>query len=524
MAEYQDREHFIPLRKSDLIELLSRDKQLSAAEREPFRQFCTLVSAVFHFEYLRQLEDLKDTYAPFDPDADTKPLQPVSDAQRLKNEVELFEKFTSLMERANFKRLKREEVERALQEVASVSGINTHVDLGMFESLELFVRGDVMGTHSPPLVGQAGQNGRNPHPALPAPRADREASAAQATRPRHRHLAGVPEDFQGHPQGGSGYALARRTVRFSRLDQALIIYPLAAGIGLTLYNIGASIMESSLAAAGSLVTWGLAGAIGGYGYKSYHSYQVKKQDYSLKLTKSLYYKSLDNNTGVLMRLLDEAEEQECRETFLAYFCLWKYAPPEGWTAEQLDDYVELYLEGNANLKVDFEIGDALAKLERLKIVRKIGDSLPRPTARQGVGDARLDVGQLFQVQSVGTGASRRSSNLSSRLAEATRPQVKLWRSNAKWRSTSSDVPNGSPLGRMVVGSLSTVPTFSASSTASTPRPRQATSNSVCRSCLWSGRLANPTRPSVFRGEPSMRSGSLPIASARSSEVLSEPEA
>ena len=150
------------------------------------------------------------------------------------------------------------------------------------------------------------------------------------------------------------------------MDQALIIYPLAAGIGLTLYNIGASIKESSLAALGSLLTWGLAGAVGGYGYKSYHSYQVKKQDYSLKLTKSLYYKSLDNNTGVLMRLLDEAEEQECRETILAYFCLWKFAPPEGWTAEQLDDYIELYLEGNANLKVDFEIGDALAKLERLE--------------------------------------------------------------------------------------------------------------------------------------------------------------
>ncbi len=118
----------------------------------------------------------------------------------------------------------------------------------------------------------------------------------------------------------------------------------------------------------------MAGALGGYGYKSYHSYQVKKQDYSLRLTKSLYFKSLDNNTGVLMRLLDEAEEQECRETFLAYFFLWKYAPPEGWRAEQLDDYVELYLEGNANLKVDFEIGDALAKLERLKIVRKVGDA------------------------------------------------------------------------------------------------------------------------------------------------------
>ncbi len=82
MAEYKDREHFIPLRKSDLIELLRKDKKLSAAEREPFRQFCTLISAVFHFEYLKQLEELKDAYAPFDPDADTKPLRPVSAEER----------------------------------------------------------------------------------------------------------------------------------------------------------------------------------------------------------------------------------------------------------------------------------------------------------------------------------------------------------------------------------------------------------------------------------------------------------
>jgi len=139
---------------------------------------------------------------------------------------------------------------------------------------------------------------------------------------------------------------------------------------------GASLLGSGLAALGTLLSWSRVAALGGYSYKSYHAYQVKKQDYALRLTKSLYFQTLDCNTGVLMRVLDEAEEQECRETFLAYFCLWLYAPPEGWNAEQLDDYVELYLEGNANLKVDFEIGDALEKLERLKIVRKSGDAAP----------------------------------------------------------------------------------------------------------------------------------------------------
>jgi hypothetical protein len=76
---------------------------------------------------------------------------------------------------------------------------------------------------------------------------------------------------------------------------------------------------------------------------------------------------------VLFHLLDEAEEQECREALLAYYCLWRYAPPEGWTMSDLDDYVEMDLERLADIKVDFEIDDAMAKLERLQLVVKNGD-------------------------------------------------------------------------------------------------------------------------------------------------------
>src|SRR5262249_57164870 len=55
------------------------------------------------------------------------------------------------------------------------------------------------------------------------------------------------------------------------------------------------------------------------------------------------------------------------------FCLWKFAPPQGWTAGQLDDYMELYLEGTAKLKVDFEIADALKKMTRLRLVEADGE-------------------------------------------------------------------------------------------------------------------------------------------------------
>src|SRR5262249_14619254 len=76
--------------------------------------------------------------------------------------------------------------------------------------------------------------------------------------------------------------------------------------------------------------------------------------------------------------------QEVREVLLAYFFLWKHAPAQGWTAPQLDDYVEMYLESEAKLEVDFEIGDAVAKLERLGLVRTVTAAAPQVHLEQVV--------------------------------------------------------------------------------------------------------------------------------------------
>src|SRR5262249_6390887 len=122
-----------------------------------------------------------------------------------------------------------------------------------------------------------------------------------------------------------------------------------------------------------LALYGPLSVILGYGYKQYAGYQWTRKTYASRLTESLYYQNLDSNAGVLNRLVDEGEEQDCREAILAYFHLWRNAPLEGWAQAQLDDYIELDLEKKLNLKVDFEVDDAIAKLERLKLVRRNGD-------------------------------------------------------------------------------------------------------------------------------------------------------
>jgi hypothetical protein len=96
---------------------------------------------------------------------------------------------------------------------------------------------------------------------------------------------------------------------------------------------------------------------------------VSRQTYTLQLTQSLYYQNLDNNAGVMFRLLDEAEEQEIREVLLSYFYLWRYAGDGGWTAAQLDDYIELELGKRLNMELDFEIEDAVRKLEAAGLVK-----------------------------------------------------------------------------------------------------------------------------------------------------------
>ena len=76
---------------------------------------------------------------------------------------------------------------------------------------------------------------------------------------------------------------------------------------------------------------------------------------------------------MLFRLLDEAEEQECREAILAFFFLWHHAPDNGWSRAELECAVEGCLAQLVNLKVDFKIGDPLAKLEKLRVIEKQDD-------------------------------------------------------------------------------------------------------------------------------------------------------
>ena len=82
-------------------------------------------------------------------------------------------------------------------------------------------------------------------------------------------------------------------------------------------------------------------------------------------------------------LADAAEEEDFKEAILAYSFLLKC--PAGLSASALDAQIEAWFQEQYQSELDFEISDALAKLEGMHLVELTGEvyrALPLDKAKQ----------------------------------------------------------------------------------------------------------------------------------------------
>ena len=369
MGEHTDREHYIPIGKRDLVDLLSGDAGLDPAAQAAFRRLADMLTAAFHFEYHKLLDDLKEVYAPFDPDRVTAALRPPSAEEKAAKLDALARHFVHLMERANFERLSEDAIRESMKSV-SAWGVNMDVDFSVFERLELFVRGDAIGRR---YLRRWYRPWRLDAIDLPI---YRRLVLFVKLRPSKRLPREIDTNdvflkvFKDIPKIDLEMLLPGARLRMPGLSRLKLGSSLIGSGGWVGYSVFKQVVSTGL---NPYLAVGPLAAVLGYGYKQYFGYQSTKNAFSLRLAQSLYYQTLGNNVGVLSALVDEAEEQECREALLAYYHLWRHAGPGGWPAPQLDAHVEADLERRTGLKIDFEIDDALGKLERLKLVTKQDD-------------------------------------------------------------------------------------------------------------------------------------------------------
>jgi len=364
-AVRRSREQFIPLRRARLVQLLAEDDEISVEERSQFARWCARLMAVMHHEYHGHLEAIKNDYDLFNPDVATSgEIEKTSD-ERHEAATRLFSNLTSLLKSANYQRLSREAIEAAA-ETASDWGVNLNVEFEVFEHLEVFSRGDVISarTRRHWMTGYRRES-------VDVPVYERLVVLFQLRE--HKRLDHTVDTqaiylklFKNIPKQDIDMLLPCGNFQMSWLDHGKVIVPTMSGLLM-------AVAKGFTAAIGALFHgfWGVVAFLGfiggtaGYGVKSLLGYIRTKNKYQLNLTRSLYYQNLDNNAGVIFRILDEAEEQECREVILAYALLRRRAGQAGWTEDELDAAAERFLQDALGFAVDFEVADALRKLVRL---------------------------------------------------------------------------------------------------------------------------------------------------------------
>jgi len=367
------REHFIPLRKTDLIRRLTESATIPAAQRAAFHEFCRLLDATFHFRFHDCFEQLKDAYAPFNPDAVTAAADALAETSHPELLDQLFERFHGLLQQANYEHLDRAAIEAALG-AASDWGVRINVDLDAFERLDVYIRGDVMDQRA----RRRWQTMFRPE-VVDVPIYERLVVIFRLHRPPRLARNVIAEAvyiklFKNIPKQDVDMLLPASSVKMTWLDRGRIMLPTLSGVSLSIYKIVTTgLLLAYTSFVGLIAFLGTVGGTIGYGVKSFFGYLRTKDKYQHNLTRSLYYQNLDNNAGVLFRILDEAEEQEFREAALAYYLLAYEADTAGWTSAHLDRRAEQLIMQWIKIDVDFEVSDALRKLKELELVRTTGD-------------------------------------------------------------------------------------------------------------------------------------------------------
>ena len=393
MSSTINRGRFIPFRKADIVDMCIGDARLSDTEKKKLRNFFRILEAVFHFEFQQRLETLKNCFSPFNSDTDTVSYTTYTEETKAKLQKQLVSELTSVLQAANFERVTPQDLNQALAE-ESLFKIRLEVNFDDFEDIIFFRRGESIKQET--LVKFFGLqkktiNFTNYDRVLVYVKfKDQQYFEAHKRKDLYFEPGStLIKLFQNIPKADLEMLFPNSEVRMKPLDKLVIGVPAAiSGIIVVASKLGASlILVGSVLAfwlgftdknvqinQQHLIALGAGlGALGGFLFRQISKFKNRKIRFMKALADNLYFKNLDNNAGVFFHLIDAAEEEEFKEAALAYFFL--SMEKQGLTRTELDNLIEKWFEDNFKCRIDFEIDDALAKLERFEIVMREGDIL-----------------------------------------------------------------------------------------------------------------------------------------------------
>jgi hypothetical protein len=397
------RDGYIAARKAELGRVIAAE---NGADGTKLGDLFKLLGAFLHHEAHERLEALKSLYDPLDPDA------PPSRRDVSLAAFEAFEAaLTEALTRANFVEIDPDTVQTR-ETTKLITGLSIKPEQAGIRRVRFFARGarpdrvilkrwfglqrrEIEVQSMDDVVVLLGFKAEDE--ALQ--RADRRALQHMrrgvrqgAALVKHFRNVAAPELVTLHP--GAKPSMRPR-------DQVLLAGPAVVAGAPVLINLWPALtvifavlaayfgaqgvieeneLKRALAAVSGLV------AVGAFVMRQRLKYEAQTLRYQKQLADTVYFRNLANNAGVLDLLIGAGEDQDVKEAFLAYDVLLRAAGP--MAKAEIDKAAETFLRERFRLDIDFEIHDALGKLERLGLVRRDGDLYSAAAPDEAL--ARLD--------------------------------------------------------------------------------------------------------------------------------------
>jgi hypothetical protein len=389
------RDFVIAVRKTDILDALVGHGRLAGEEeREQYRQLCRVLAAIFHYEYFGELERLRNDYFYFNPE-----LEPHTRFDRPALErayADLVASLTSVLTDANFVEMSHAEIEEAHQQRVAMR-VEVAAPLDEYREVRFFRRGH--HTETLETVEWLGLRRRS-HPVKvhddvvlfvaikPEAQIASKRGRKRLKRREIRPGSVLIKYFRNIADIDLNALFPDVRVVMSLWDKLFLSGPaLAGGIPILLklastitvlflviaFYLGMSSgvrdedTPAALAALSGLI------ALGGFIMRQWLRYQRQSLKYQKELTDNVYFRNVNNNAGIFDYIIGAAEDQECKEAFLAYYFL---CTATGLRAQaELEAVIETWLKETFGVDLDFKVGEALAKLERLGLLVRQGELL-----------------------------------------------------------------------------------------------------------------------------------------------------
>jgi hypothetical protein len=410
-AAPEPRDRFIPLRKSDIVGGLLAEGRLDDAEQARLQQFSRMLGAIFHYQYFEELDRLREAYFYFDPEVDPKACGPANHLEAAYRS--LSEEFVRVMTDANFIEITHDEITRAFAEAAVVR-VKIKAPVEDYRDVRMFRRGHHTETIDVPswfgwrrrpldvgvyddvvMMVATRPDGTKPtdaHKTLASARRGKQKIRAGAVLFKYfRHIARadlkalfpnvrVMMSLSDHLTLGVP-ALIGGVPILIKLASTVTVLFLVAGFYLGLTGaIGDNDAEKALAALSGLF------ALGAFLLRQWGNFHRQSLIHQKELTDNIYYRNVNNNSGIFNYIIGEAEEQDWKEALLAYYGLLTAAEP--LTREALGVRIAELLARGFGVSTSFEIDDALARLRRLDLLGETDGRFSVPPLPDAL--ARLD--------------------------------------------------------------------------------------------------------------------------------------